>query len=83
LKTPHPPARLVPLRVRPKGKKTPKGLQSALVLPYAFSIDSMGFTVGVGGLVKGYGQEQLVLGATAFGSSDETASLWVMVGHSF
>lgn len=58
-------------------EENPKGLKSALVLPYAFSTDSMGFTAGVGGLVKGYGQEQLVLGATAFGSSDEAVGLFL------
>ena len=34
--------------------ENPKGLKSALALPYAFSTDSMGFTVGAGGLLKGY-----------------------------
>jgi hypothetical protein len=50
--------------------ENPKGSKSILVLPYAFSTESLGFTVGVGGGLKGYGQEQLLLGATAFGSFD-------------
>jgi len=52
-------------------------LKSALVLPYAFSTDSMGFTMGAGGLLKGYGQEQLLLGATAFGSFDDAVGLFL------
>jgi hypothetical protein len=47
-----------------------KGYKSTLILPYAFSTDSMGTTIGVGGALKGYGQKQLLLGATAFGSFD-------------
>ena len=50
--------------------ENPKGSKSILILPYALSTDSLGFTVGVGGALKGYGQEQLLLGATAFGSFD-------------
>ena len=58
-------------------EENPKGSKSALVLPYAFSSDSMGFTVGVGGALKGYGQEQLLLGATAFGSFDRAVGLFL------
>ena len=32
--------------------ENPKGTKSILVLPYAFSADSMGFTDGVGGALK-------------------------------
>ncbi len=45
-----------------------KGTKASLVLPYVFSTESMGVTMGVGGGMKGYGQEQLLVGATAFGS---------------
>ena len=56
----------------PKG-----GTKNSLIMPYAFSSESMGFTLGVGGGTKGYGQEQLLLGATAFGSFDEAAALFL------
>jgi len=58
-------------------EENPKGSKNALVLPYAFSTDSMGFTIGVGGLLKGYGQEQLLLGATAFGSFDDAVGVFL------
>ncbi len=56
----------------PKG-----GTKNSLLLPYAFSTESMGFTMGVGGGTKGYGQEQLLLGATAFYSVDEAVGLFL------
>ena len=58
-------------------EENPKGSKNALVLPYAFSTESMGFTMGVGGLLKGYGQEQLLLGATAFGSFDDAVGVFL------
>ena len=54
-----------------------QGKQLRLILPYAFSTESMGTTFGVGGGVNGYGQEQLLLGATVFGSVDEAVGLFV------
>jgi len=54
-----------------------RGIQNSLIMPYAFSSESMGFTLGVGGGAKGYGQDQLLLGATIFGSSDEAAALFL------
>lgn len=51
--------------------------KEAIILPYAFSTESMGTTFGVGGGVKGFGQEQLWLGATAFTSVDGANSLMV------
>ena len=51
--------------------------QNSLIMPYAFSTESMGFTAGVGGGVKGYGQEQLLIGATAFYSVDEAAGIFL------
>ena len=57
-------------------EETPRGYKSSLVLPYAFSTDSLGFTLGVGGALKGFGQEQLLLGATAFGSFDGAVGLF-------
>jgi hypothetical protein len=54
-----------------------QGTKSHLILPYAFSTDSMGFTFGVGGGTKGYGQDQLLLGATAFGSAEGAVGLFL------
>lgn len=55
-------------------EENPKGSKEALILPYAFATDSLGVTVGVGGGMKGYGQDQLLIGATVFGSSDEAVA---------
>jgi hypothetical protein len=74
---------LLLLSAIPSQAKPPTGVKSAivreespvagkdtLVLPYAFSTESLGFTTGIGGGASGYGQEQLIFGATLFGSSD-------------
>lgn len=58
-------------------EENPKGSKSALILPYAFSSNSMGLTVGVGAALKGYGQDQLLLGATAFGSFDRAVGFFL------
>ncbi len=50
--------------------ENPKTGQETLILPYGFPSDSMGTTFGVGGMVKGYYQDQLLLGGTVFGSAD-------------
>jgi len=74
---------LLPLSLHAKSKasvkssitreENPKGSKNALVLPYAFSTDSMGFTAGVGGGVKGYGQDQLLVAGTVLGSVEGAA----------
>lgn len=51
--------------------------ENSLIMPYVFSTESMGFTFGVGGGTKGYGQEQLLLGATVFGSSEKAAGVFL------
>jgi hypothetical protein len=51
--------------------------RTSLIVPYGFSTDSMGVTLGVGGGAKGYGQDQLVLGATAFASFEEAVGMFV------
>lgn len=51
-------------------EENPKGSKNSLVLPYAFPSESLGFSLGVGGGAKGYGQEQLVVGGTVLGSFD-------------
>ncbi len=55
--------------------ENPRGAQEALILPYAFSADSLGTTLGVGGMAKGYYQDQLLFGGTVFGSFDEAAAI--------
>ena len=59
-----------------RAENTKVGGQESLVLPYLFSSDSMGTVIGIGAGVKGYYQEQLLLGGTVFGSLDETWSLY-------
>jgi len=55
-------------------EENPKGVKEVLVLPYIFATDSLGATVGVGGGMKGYGQDQLLVGATVFASSDDAVA---------
>lgn len=55
--------------------ENPKEGKEFLVVPYAFPSESMGTTGGIGGMMKGYGQKQLLVGATAFGSSDRAAGI--------
>ena len=52
--------------------ENPKKGKEWLVLPYAFSTDGMGTVFGVGGGAKGYGQDQLLVGATGFGGLEDT-----------
>jgi len=52
-----------------------RGGEETLVLPFAFPSDSMGTTVGVGGLAKGYWQDQLLFAGAVFGSADEAAGI--------
>lgn len=58
-------------------EENPKGRKLALVLPYAFSTESMGLTAGVGGMLKGYEQDQLLFGATVFGSSEKAVGAFL------
>lgn len=44
--------------------------KEGLLLPYAFSTDDMGLTLGLGASISGIYQEQLTLGATIFGGED-------------
>ncbi len=50
-----------------------KGTKERLILPYAFPSESMGTTVGVGAIAKGFWQDQLLFGGTVLGSSDSAA----------
>ncbi len=52
--------------------ENPKKHKNELILPYAFPSDSMGFMLGVGGYMKGAGQDQLLVGGTAYASFDST-----------
>jgi hypothetical protein len=58
-------------------EEKPGTSKNFLVLPYAFSTESMGVTLGIGGGLKGYGQEQLLLGATGFGSFDKAVGFFL------
>lgn len=51
-------------------EENPKGAKNTLILPYAFPSESLGFSIGVGGGAKGYGQDQLFVGGTVLGSFD-------------
>ncbi|MBT8341818.1 MAG: hypothetical protein HKP58_03840, partial [Desulfatitalea sp.] len=48
-----------------------------MILPYAFTAESLGFTAGVGAGIKGFGQDQLFVAGTAFGSSDEAYGVFL------
>ncbi|ROS01981.1 surface antigen-like protein [Sinobacterium caligoides] len=47
-------------------QETPDDAAESLLLPYAFSTDTMGLNLGLGGMRSGYYQEQMSIGATAF-----------------
>ena len=51
-------------------EENPKIGQETLILPYGFPSDSLGTTFGVGGMTKGYFQDQLLLAGTLFGSTE-------------
>ncbi len=53
------------------------GVRNSLILPYAFPSESMGGTFGIGAGTKGYGQDQLILGGTVFGSSDDAEAIFL------
>ncbi len=67
-----------PLAARPNAgvkysitrQENPRGSENSLILPYAFSTESLGLTGGVGAGIKGYGQDQLLLAGTVFGSTE-------------
>jgi len=47
--------------------ETPDRVSETLVLPYAFSTDTMGFNLGLAGMRRGFYQEQMTVGGTGFG----------------
>ncbi len=47
--------------------------KETLILPFGFPSESMGTTFGVGGLAKGYWQDQLLFAGAGFGSVDSAA----------
>jgi outer membrane protein assembly factor BamA len=51
--------------------ENPVGGKELLVIPYAFSSETTGLTIGVGSMIKGYGQDQLSFAATIFAGSDD------------
>ncbi|MCQ8878258.1 outer membrane protein assembly factor [Pseudoalteromonas shioyasakiensis] len=58
--------------------ETPSKVQENLVLPYFFSSETMGLNLGVGGMLKGWHQDQMSLGATAF-KGDISHGFWAGV----
>ncbi|MBE9539488.1 MAG: BamA/TamA family outer membrane protein [Proteobacteria bacterium] len=57
--------------------ETPDRVSETLILPYAFSTESMGLNLGIGGMRRGFYQEQMTIGGTAFGGD---VSQGVMLG---
>ena len=57
--------------------ETPDRVSETLILPYAFSTDTMGLNLGLAGMGRGFYQEQMTLGGTAFGGE---VSHGVMLG---
>lgn len=58
--------------------ESPDRVRENLVLPYLFSTETMGLNLGVGGMIKGWHQDQMTLGATAFGG-DVSRGVWAGV----
>ena len=56
-------------------EENPNKAQETLILPYAFPSDTMGTTFGVGGIAKGFFQDQLLFGGTVFGSVDDARGI--------
>ncbi len=56
-------------------QENPNMAKETLILPYAFPSETMGTTFGVGGLAKGYHQDQLLFGGTIFGSVDDAKGI--------
>lgn len=56
-------------------EENPRMGKETLILPYAFPSDAMGTTFGLGGLAKGFFQDQLLFGGTVFGSVDEARGI--------
>jgi len=55
--------------------ENPKKGKETLVLPYIFSSESLGTTFGVGSLAKGYGQDQLLVAGSVWGSFDDATGV--------
>ncbi len=59
--------------------ETPDKVAESLILPFAFSTETMGLNLGLGMMASGYYQDQMTVGATAFGgevSSGVGAGMW-------
>ncbi|MFD2229533.1 BamA/TamA family outer membrane protein [Alkalimarinus sediminis] len=59
--------------------ETPNKTAESLILPFAFSTETMGLNLGLGAMASGYFQDQMTVGATAFGgeiSYGVGAGLW-------
>lgn len=47
-----------------------RGVSDTLVLPYIFSTNSMGTVIGLGGMRRGFHQDQMTVGGTFFGGKE-------------
>lgn len=57
--------------------ENPEKKKEALILPYAFSAESLGVTAGAGAGAKGYGQDQLLVAGTVFASSEKAVGVFL------
>ena len=62
------PTASVKMSVEREENRRSKG--DTLVLPYAFSTESMGTVIGVGGMARGFYQDQMTVGGTVFGGKE-------------
>jgi len=57
--------------------ENPREQKDTLILPYAFSAESLGITAGIGAGAKGFGQDQLLVGGTVFASTDVAVGVFL------
>lgn len=59
--------------------ENPREKGETLIIPYLFSTEGMGSVIGVGGMRRGFHQEQMTIGGTVFGGEESrglTAGVW-------
>ncbi len=57
--------------------ENPQEKKETLILPYAFSAESLGLTAGIGAGAKGYGQDQMLVVGTVFASADDAVGAFL------
>ncbi len=55
--------------------ESPVVFMETLVLPFAFSSESTEFVIGVGGMRKGFHQEQMLIGGAVYGGEEHNILL--------